>query len=176
MQELSGKLQELLSKGLIRTSSSPWGAPVLFLKNKDRSMSMCNDYTELDKLTIKNGYPLPRIDDLFDQIQGTTYFSKIDLRFGYHQVRVKEEDTPKIAFRTWYRHYEFLVMPFRLTNASAVIMDLMNRVCRPYLDKFMILFIEDILIYSRRKEEHEKHLYTILRLLKGDKLYAKFSK
>ncbi|KAJ9547353.1 hypothetical protein OSB04_019896 [Centaurea solstitialis] len=176
MQELSNQLQELLDKGLIRPSSSPWGAPVLFVKKKDGSFRMCIDYRELNKITIKNRYPLPRIDDLFDQLQGATYFSKIDLRSGYHQMRVREEDIAKTAFRTRYGHYEFLVMPFGLTNAPAVFMDLMNRVCRPYLDKFVIVFIDDILIYSQSKDDHEQHLRLILELLKAEKLYAKFSK
>ncbi|KAJ9547521.1 hypothetical protein OSB04_020064 [Centaurea solstitialis] len=176
MQELSNQLQELLDKGFIRPSSSPWGAPVLFVKKKDGSFRMCIDYRELNKITIKNRYPLPRINDLFDQLQGATYFSKIDLRSGYHQMRVREEDIAKTAFRTRYDHYEFLVMPFGLTNAPAVFMDLMNRVCRPYLDKFVIVFIDDILIYSQSKEDHEHHLRLILELLKAEKLYAKFSK
>ena len=152
MQELSGQLNELLSKGFIRPSFSPWGAPVLFVKKKDGSFRMCIDYRELNKLTIKNRYPLPRIDDLFDQLQGASYFSKIDLRSGYHQLRVLEEDVPKTAFRTRYGHFEFVVMPFGLTNAPAVFMDLMNRVCRPYLDQFIIVFIDDILVYSRSEE------------------------
>ncbi|KAJ9544597.1 hypothetical protein OSB04_024304 [Centaurea solstitialis] len=176
MQELSNQLQELLDKGFIRPSSSPWGDPVLFVKKKDGSFRMCIDYRELNKITIKNRYPLPRIDDLFDQLQGATYFSKIDLRSGYHQMRVREEDIAKTAFRTRYGHYEFLVMPFGLTNAPADFMDLMNRVCRPYLDKFVIVFIDDILIYSQSKEDHEQHLRLILELLKAEKLYAKFSK
>ncbi|KAL4583755.1 hypothetical protein LXL04_008338 [Taraxacum kok-saghyz] len=137
---------------------------------------MCIDYRELNKLTIKNRYPLPRINDLFDQLQGSTHYSKIDLRSGYHQLSVQEEDVPKTAFRTRYGHYEFLVMPFGLTNAPAVFMDLMNRVCRPYLDKFVIVFIDDILIYSRSKQEHGEHLRLILELLRKEKLYAKFSK
>ncbi|GJT20827.1 putative reverse transcriptase domain-containing protein [Tanacetum coccineum] len=131
---------------------------------------------ELNKLTIKNHYPLPRIDDLFDQLQGSHYFSKIDLRFGYHQLRVHEDDIPKTAFRTRYGHFEFTVIPFGLTNAPAVFMDLMNQVCRPYLDKFVIVFIDDILIYSKTREAHEVHLGLILELVKEKKLYAKFSK
>ncbi|GJT11029.1 putative reverse transcriptase domain-containing protein [Tanacetum coccineum] len=147
MQELSDQLQELADPGFIRPSTSPWGAPVLFVQKKDGSSRMCS----------------------------STY-SKIDLRSGYHQLRVRDEDIPKTAFRTRYGHYEFQVMPFGLTNAPAVFMDLMNRVCKPYLDKFMIVFIDDILIYSRNKEEHEDHLRIILELLKKEKLYAKFSK
>ncbi|GJY87570.1 putative reverse transcriptase domain-containing protein [Tanacetum coccineum] len=176
MEELSTQLQELSDKGFIRPSSSPWGAPVLFVKKKDGSFRMCIDYHELNKLTVKNRYPLPRIDDLFDQLQGSSVYSKIDLRSGYHQLRVRDEDIPKTAFRTRYGHYEFQVMPFGLTNAPAVFMDLMNRVCRPYLDKFMIVFIDDILIYSKTKEEHDAHLRLILELLKKEELYAKFSK
>ncbi|GJV65774.1 putative reverse transcriptase domain-containing protein [Tanacetum coccineum] len=148
MQELSNQLQEL----------------------------MFIDYRELNKITVKNRYPLPRIDDLFDQLQGSSVYSKIDLRSGYHQLRVRDEDIPKTAFRTRYGHYEFQVMPFGLTNAPAVFMDLMNRVCKPYLDKFVIVFIDDILIYSRNEEEHANHLRIILELLKKEKLYAKFSK
>jgi ribonuclease HI len=176
MQELSSQLQELLDKGFIRPSSSPWGAPILFVKKKDGSMRMCIDYRELNKLTVKNRYPLPRIDDLFDQLQGASYFSKIDLRSGYHQLQVHDDDIPKTAFRTRYGHYEFLVMPFGLTNAPAAFMDLMNRVCRPYLDKFVIVFIDDILVYSRSKQDHERHLLTILQVLRDEQLYAKFSK
>ncbi|GJY90506.1 reverse transcriptase domain-containing protein [Tanacetum coccineum] len=176
MQELSGQLQEMQDKGFIRPSHSPWGAPVLFVKKKDGSFHMCIDYRELNKLTVKNRYPLPRIDDLFDQLQGSCYFSKIDLRSGYHQLRVHEDDIPKITFQTRYGHFKFTVMPFGLTNASAVFMDLMNRVCKPYLDKFGIVFIDDILIYSKTKEDHEVHLRLVLKLLRKEKLYAKFSK
>nr|GFA52242.1 putative reverse transcriptase domain-containing protein [Tanacetum cinerariifolium] len=149
MKELSEQLQELSNKGFIRPSSSPWGASVLFVKKKYSSFRMCIDYTELNKLTVKNHYPLPRIDDLFDQLQGSSIYSKIDLRS---------------------------VMPFRLTNAPAVFMDPMNRVCKPYLDKFVIVFIDDILIYSRNEKEHEEHLKANLGLLKEEKMYAKFSK
>ncbi|GKC60168.1 hypothetical protein Tco_1087766 [Tanacetum coccineum] len=176
MKELSKQLQEFLEKGFIRPSSSPWGAPVLFVKKKDGSFQMCIDYRELNKLTIKNRYPLPRIDDLFDQLQGSSVYLKIDLRSGYHQLRICEEDIPITVFRTRYGHYEFQVMPFGLTNEPAVFMDLMNRVSKPYLDKFMIVFIDDILIYSKNKEEHGEHLKTILNLLKSEMLYAKFSK
>ncbi|GJV00722.1 putative reverse transcriptase domain-containing protein [Tanacetum coccineum] len=176
MRELSVQLQELLEKGFIRLSSSPSGAPVLFLKKKDGSFRMCIDYRELNKLTVKNRYPLLRIDDLFDQLQGSSVYSKIDLRSGYHQLRIKEEDIPITAFRTRYGHFEFQVMSFGLTNVPAVFMDLMNQVCKPYLDKFVIVFIDDILVYSKDEEEHVKHLKIILELLKKERLYAKFSK
>ncbi|KAK9079891.1 hypothetical protein SSX86_001564 [Deinandra increscens subsp. villosa] len=176
LQELKTQIQELLDKGFIRPSVSPWGAPVLFVKKKDGSMRMCIDYRELNKLTVKNKYPLPIIDDLFDQLQGAKWFSKIDLRSGYHQLKVKEEDVPKTAFRTRYGHYEFLVMSFGLTNAPAAFMDLMNRVCKPMLDKSVIVFIDDILVYSRNEAEHAKHLREVLERLREEKLYAKFSK
>ncbi|GJZ96709.1 putative reverse transcriptase domain-containing protein, partial [Tanacetum coccineum] len=175
-QDLSNQLQELADRGFIQPSTSPYGAPVLFVKKKDGSFKMCTDYQEFNKLTVKNRYPLPRIDDLFDQLQGSSVYSKIDLRSGYHQLRVRDEDIPKTAFRTRYGHYEFQVMPFGLTNAPTVFMDLMNHVCKPYLDKFVIVFIDDILIYSHNKEEHANHLRIILELLKKEKLYAKFSK
>ncbi|GJU19299.1 putative reverse transcriptase domain-containing protein [Tanacetum coccineum] len=176
MKELSEQLKELSEKGFIRPSSSPWGASVLFVKNKDGSFRMCIYYQELNKLTVKNRYPLLRIDDLFDQLQGSSVCSKIDLRSGYHQLRVREEDIPKTAFRTQYGHYEFQVMPFGLTNTPAIFMDLVNHVCKLFLDKFVIVFIDDILIYSKNKEEHEEHLKAVLELLKKEKLYAKFSK
>ncbi|GJY58614.1 putative reverse transcriptase domain-containing protein [Tanacetum coccineum] len=165
MEELSSQLKELVALG----------APVLFVKNKDGSFRMCINYKELNKLTIKNRYPLARIDDLFDQLQGLHYFSKIDLRSGYHQLRVYEDDIPKTAFRTRYGHFKFTVMPFGLKNAPTVFMDLMNQVCRPYLDKFVIVFFDDILIYSKTREEHEVHLGLVLELLKEEKLHAKFS-
>nr|GEZ35136.1 putative reverse transcriptase domain-containing protein [Tanacetum cinerariifolium] len=178
IDDLFDQLQgsSVYSKIDLRPSFSPWGAPVLFVKKKDGSFRMCIDYREFNKLSVKNRYPLPRIDDLFDQLQGSSIYSKIDLRSGYHQLRVREEDIPKTAFRTRYGHYEFQVMPFRLINAPAVFMDLMNRVCKPYLDKFVIVFIDDILIYSKDKKEHEEHLKAILELLKKEELYAKFSK
>ncbi|KAL0559106.1 hypothetical protein IC582_003696 [Cucumis melo] len=176
LKELKVQLQELLDKGFIRPSVSPWGAPVLFVKKKDGSMRLCIDYRELNKVTVKNRYPLPRIDDLFDQLQGATVFSKIDLRSGYHQLRIKDEDIPKTAFRSRYGHYEFIVMSFGLTNAPAVFMDLMNRVFREFLDTFVIVFIDDILIYSKTEAEHEGHLRMVLQTLRDNKLYAKFSK
>ena len=141
---------------------SPWGAPVLFVKKKDGTMRLCVDYRQLNKATIKNKYPLPRIDDVFDQLQGAAVFSKIDLRFGHHQLRIKGEDLPKTAFKTKYGHYEFLVVPFGLTNAPAAFMALINGVFQPYLDKFIIVFIDDILVYSKSKQNHQQHLRTVL--------------
>ncbi|GJY12652.1 putative reverse transcriptase domain-containing protein [Tanacetum coccineum] len=161
---------------LHKTQFLTLAAPVLFVKKKDGSFRMCIDYQELNKLTVKNRYPLLRIDDLFDQLQKSSVYSKTDLRSGYHQLRVHEEDILKTAFRTRYGHYEFQFMLFGLTNVSSVFMDLMNRVCKPYLDKFVIVFIDDILIYSKSKQEHEEHLKLILELLKKEELYAKFSK
>ena len=139
-------------------------------------MRLYINYRELNKVTIKNKYPFPRIDDLFGQLQRALVFSKIDLRSGYYQLKIKEEDIPKTAFRTRYGHYEFLVMPFGLTNAPAAFMDMMNRVFKDFLDKFVIIFIDDILIYSRSREEHMEHLRTVLRILKEKQLYAKFKK
>ncbi|XP_056683826.1 uncharacterized protein [Spinacia oleracea] len=175
-KELKDQIEDLLNKGYIRPSVSPWGAPVLFVKKKDGSLRLCIDYRELNQVTIKNKYPLPRIDDLFDQLKGAGTFSKIDLRSGYHQLKIAEKDVAKTAFRTRYGHYEFTVMPFGLTNAPAVFMDLMNRVFRPYLDQFVVVFIDDILIYSKTPEDHEQHLRVILETLREKRFYAKLSK
>ena len=176
LKELKVQMEELLSKGFVKTSTSPWGAPVLFVKKKDGSLRLCIDYRQLNKVTIRNQYPLPIIDDLFDQLQGAKVFSKIDLRSGYHQLKVRREDVPKTAFRIRYGHYEFLVMPFVLTNAPATFMDLMNRVFGPCLDKFVIVFIDDILVHSSSKEENAKHLRIVLQTLREHQLYAKFIK
>ena len=151
LRELKAQLQELLNKGFIRPSASPWGAPVLFVKKKDGSFRMCIDYRQLNKVTIKNKYPLPRIDDLFDQLQGACVFSKIDLRSGYHQLKIRATDVPKTAFRMRYGHYEFVVMSFGLTIAPAAFMSLMNGIFKPYLYLFVIVFIDDILVYSKSK-------------------------
>eukprot|EP00253_Pinus_taeda_P019879 PITA_19879 len=176
LTELKMQLQELLEKNYIRPSVSPWGAPVLFVKKKDGTLRMCIDYRQLNKLTIKNKYPLPRIDELFDQVKGATVFSKIDLRSGYHQIRMKDEDIAKTAFRTRYGHYEFVVLPFGLTNALETFMCLMNGIFHPYLDQFVLIFIDDILIYSCTIEEHHEHLRIVLQTLREHQLYAKFSK
>ena len=176
LQELRVKIQELLDKGFIRPSTSLWGALVLFAKKKDKTLRLCIDYRQLNRVTIKNRYPLPRIDDLFGQLRGARVYSKIDLRTGYHQLRVREIDIPKTEFRKRYEHFEFTVMPFGLTNALAAFMDLMHRVFQPHLDQFVIVFIDDILIYSQSKRVHEDHLRVVLQLLRDHQLYAKFSK
>ena len=149
LKELKIQLQVLLNKGFIRPSVSSWGAPILFVKKKDGTLRMCIDYQSINKVTMKKKYPLPRIEDLFDQLKGASVFSKIDLRSGYYQLRVRDVDVPKTTFITQYGHYEFLVMPFRLTNAPVAFMDLMNRVFQPYLDQFVTVFSDDILVYSR---------------------------
>ena len=147
----------------------------MLVKKKDESFRLCIDYRQLNKFTVKNKYPLPRIDDLMDQLRGASVFSKIDLRSGYHQIKVKAEDIQKTAFRTRYGHYEYQVMPFGVTNAPAIFMDYMNRIFH-LLDQFVIVFIDDILIYSKTFEEHEEHLRIVLQILKEKKLYAKLSK
>ncbi|WVZ70752.1 hypothetical protein U9M48_019394 [Paspalum notatum var. saurae] len=169
-------IDELLGKGFIRPSSSPWAFPVLFVDKKDGTRRMCVDYRALNDVTIKNKYPLPRIDDLFDQLQGACVFSKIDLRSGYHQLKIRPSDIPKTAFITRFGLYEYTVMSFGLTNAPAYFMNLMNKVFMEYLDKFVVVFIDDILIYSKTEEEHEEHLRLVLQKLRDHKLYAKLSK
>ena len=176
LQELRVQLQKLLDKGFIRLSTSPWGAPVLFAKKKDKTLRLCIDYKQLNRVTVKNRYPLPRIDDLFDQLRGARVYSKIDLRIGYHQLRVRETDIPKTTFRKRYGHFEFTVMPFELTNAPTAFMGLMHMVFQPYPDLFVVVFVDDILIYSQSEWEHEYHLRIVLQLLRDHQLYAKFSK
>ena len=176
LQELKVQLQELLDKGFIRPSTSPWGAPVLFAKKKDKTLRLCIDYQQLNRVTIKNRYPLPRIDDLFDQLRGTRVYSKIDLRTSYHQLRVREANISKTTFRTRYGHFEFIEMPFGLPNALATFMDLLHRVFQPYLDQFVVVFVDNILIYSQLEEEHEDHLRIVLQALREHQLYVKFSK
>nr|GEV72635.1 putative reverse transcriptase domain-containing protein [Tanacetum cinerariifolium] len=162
--------------GTMPVTKSPYRSTPVKMQETDGPIRMCIKYQELNKLTVKNRYPLPRIDDLFNQLQGSQYFLKIDLRSNYHRLRVREEDIPKTVFKTRYRHFEFTVMPFRLTNALAVFMDLMNHICRLYLDKFVIVFIDDILIYSMSKEENKVLLKLILELLEKEKLFEKFLK
>jgi hypothetical protein len=173
--ELKTQLQDLLEKGFIRPSSSPWGCPAIFVK-KDQTLRMCVDYRPLNEVTIKNKYPLPWIDILFDQLTRARVFSKIDLRSGYHQIRIRPEDIPKTAFTTRYGLFEYLVMSFGLTNAPAHFTYLMNLVFMPELDKFVVVFIDDILIYSKNEEEHAKHLRIVLTRLREHQLYAKFRK
>jgi hypothetical protein len=176
LADLKIQLQDLLDKGFIHPSASPWGCPALFVKKKDNSLRLCVDYHPLNAVTIKNKYPLPRIDILFDQLARAWVFSKIDLRFGYHQIKIRPSDIPKIAFSTRYGLYEYLVMSFGLTNALAYFMYLMNSVFMQELDKFIVVFINDILIYSKNLEDHAKHLHVVLQRLRDHHLYAKFSK
>ena len=176
LEELKKQLKELSDKGFIRPSASPWGAPVIFVDKKDGTQRMCVDYRSLNEVTIKNKYPLPRIDDLFDQLRGACVFSKIDLRSGYHQLKIRNTDIPKIAFTTRYGLYEYTVMSFGLTNATAYFMYMMNKVFMEYLDKFVVVFIDDILVFSKTEEEHAEHLRLVLQKLKEHKLYAKRSK
>jgi hypothetical protein len=173
--ELKKQLAELQAKGFIHPSSSPWGAPVLSVEKKEGTQQMCVDYQSLNEATIKSKYPLPRIEDLFDQIKGASVFLKIDLRSGYHQLKIRESDVPKTAFRIRYRLYKYTMMSFGLTNAPAYFMYLMNKVFMEYMDKFVVVFIDDILVFSKTEEEHEKHLRLVLEKLRSNKLYAKLS-
>jgi hypothetical protein len=176
LAELKIQLQDLLDKGFIRPSASPWGCPALFVKKKDNSLSLCVDYCPLNAVNIKNKYPLPRIDILFDQLAGARVFSKIDFRSEYHQIKIRPSDIPKTAFSTGYGLYEYLVMSFGLTNAPAYLMYLMNSVFMQELNKFVVVFIDDILIYSKNPEDHVNHLHIVLQRLRDHHLYAKFSK
>jgi hypothetical protein len=174
--ELEIQLKELLDLGIIRPSVSPWGALVIFVKKKDGSLRLCIDYRDLNHATMKNRYPMLRIDDIFDHMEGATVFSKIDLRLGYHQLRIKEGDIPKTAFQNRFGHYKFVVVPFGLTNAPVVFMSLMNGVLRKYLDCFVHVFLDDILIYSKNEREHEEHFQIVLSCLRGNKLYGNLLK
>jgi hypothetical protein len=176
LAELKEQLQELLDKGYIRPSASPWGAPFIFVPKKDGTQRMCVDYRSLNEVTIKNKYPLPRICDLFYQLKGACVFSKIDLRSRYHQLKIRATDIPKTGFITRYGLYEYTVMSYGLTNAPAYFMYLMNKVFKEYLDKFVVVFIDDILIFSKNEEEHDEHLRLALQKLRENQLYAKLSK
>src|SRR5438105_1656239 len=176
LAEMKIQLQELLDKGFIRPSSSSWGCPAMFVDKKDQTKRLVEDYRPLNEVTVKNKYPLSDISILFDQLAGAKVFLKIDLRSGYHQIRVREEDIPKAAFSTRYGLYEYLVMSFGLTNAPAFFMYLMNSVFMMELDVCVVVFIDDILVYSKNEEEHAKHLWIVLDQLREHQLYAKFSK
>ncbi|WVZ70905.1 hypothetical protein U9M48_019534, partial [Paspalum notatum var. saurae] len=169
-------IELVLDKGFIRPTSSPWGCPALFVKKDQGGRRLCVDYQPLNAVTVKNKYPLPHIDILFDQLAGTRVFSKIDLRFGYYQIKIREEDISKTTFSTRYGLYEYLVMSFGLSNAPAFFMYMMNSVFMNELDKFVVVFIDDILIYSKNEKEYEEHLWIVLTRLREHKLYAKFSK
>ena len=176
LAELKKQLDEALSKYFIRPSSSPWACPVLFVKKKDGTDRMVVDYRPVNLVTIKNKYPLPRINDLYDQLAGSSVFSKMDLRLGYHQIKIKNGDIPKTAFVTRYGQYEYTVMSFGLTNAPATFSRLMNSIFMEYLDKFVVVYLDDILIYSKNEQEHAEHLRLVLMKLREHRLYAKFSK
>jgi hypothetical protein len=176
LSELKKQIKELLEKGFIHPSSSPWGALVTFVEKKDDTQRMFVDYRLLNEVTIKNKYPLPRIEDLFDHMRGAKVFSKIDLCSGYHQMKIRWSDIPKTAFTTRYGLYEYNVMFFGLTNAPAYFMYLMNKVFMEYLDKFFVVFLDDILIYSKNQEENEEHLRLVLQKLREHQLYAKSRK
>src|SRR3954467_2267878 len=176
LKELKKQLKQQLAKGFIRESSSPWGAPVLFVMRKDNTQCLVMDYRSLNEVTIKNKYPLPRINDLFDQLEGACVFSKIDLRSGYFQLKIREHDIPKTTFVTRYGSYEYTVMPFGLTNAPSYLMNMMNKVFMEFLDMFFVVFLDDILIYSKNVKDHEKHLHLIMEKLREHQLYAKFDK
>jgi hypothetical protein len=176
LKQLKKQLTELQEAGYIRLNSSPWGAPVLFEQKKDGSQRMCVDYRSLNDVIVKNKYPLPRIEDLFDQMKGARVFSKIDLRSGYHQMKIRPSHIPKTAFSARYGLYEFTIMSFGLTNAPAYFMNLMNKVFMEYLDRFVVVFIDDILIYSKSESDHEEHLRLVLQTLRDNQLYAEFSK
>jgi hypothetical protein len=176
LEELKRQLADMLSKGLIRPSASPWGSPVLFVDKRDGTIQLCVDYRKLNEVTIKNKYPLPKIEDLFDHLNGAKVFSKIDLRTRCHQLKVRESDIPKTAFTTRYGLFEYTVMSFGLTNAPAYFMNLMNKVFMKFLDKFVVVFVDDILVYSKTEEEHAEHLRLVLGTLREQQLYAKFSK
>jgi len=176
LAKMKKQLGQLLEKGFIHPSSSPWGFPIIFVKKKDDTLQICVDYRPLNAVIIKNKYPLPRIDTLFDQLAGAKVFSKIDLCSGYHQIKIRPQDIPKTTFSTRYGLYEYLVMSFGLTNAPAFFMYLMNPVFMPELDKFVVVFIDDILVSFENNEEHAQHLWIVLTRLREHKLYAKFSK
>ena len=176
LDELRRQLDELLANGHIRPSKSPYGAPVLFVRKGDGTLRLCTDYRALNNITLKNRFPLPRVEELLDRLAGARYFTKIDLRSGYYQVRIATADVPKTAFRTRYGHFGYLVMPFGLTNAPATFMSLMHRLFNPYLDTFVVIFIDDILVYSKTLQDHVQHLHKVLSVLRQNKLFAKMSK
>ena len=173
MEELKKQIDDMLEKGFIRPSTSPWAFPVLFVEKKEGTWRMCVDYRDLNAVTVKNKYPLPRIEDLFDQLKGARVFSKIDLRSGYHQLRIRPSDIPKTAFISRYGLYEYTVMSFGLTNAPVFFMYMMNSVFMDCLDKFVVVFIDDILVYSKSEKEHEEHLRIVLQKLRDNQLYCK---
>ena len=176
MDELKRQIETLLEQGWIRPSSSPYGSPILFIPKKDGKWRMCIDYRALNRITVKNRYPLPKVDELMDRLHGARYFTKIDLYSGYHQIRVQESNIEKTAFVSRYGSFEYLVMPFGLCNAPATFQRIMNTILRDGLDKFVLVFLDDILVYSRMREEHIQHLCSILSRLRSEKFYGRLAK
>ncbi|KAK5811041.1 hypothetical protein PVK06_026360 [Gossypium arboreum] len=176
LEELRKQLKELLDTGFIRPSKSPYGAPMLFQKKHDGSLRMCIDYRALNKITVRNRYPIPLIADLFDQLGSARWFTKLDLRSRYHQVWIAEGDEPKTAYVTRYGSYEFLVMPFGLTNAPATFCTLMNKVLQPFLDRFVVVYLNDIVVYSKSLDEHVEHLREVFQTLRENELFVKEEK
>ncbi|GIL46319.1 hypothetical protein Vafri_3330, partial [Volvox africanus] len=176
LDEVKRQVTDLLAKGMIRPSTSPYSAPILFVGKKDGSLRMCIDYRGLNAATVKNRYPLPRVDDLLDKLKGSAYFSSIDLQQGYNQIRIAESDIPKTAFRTPFGHFEYTVLSFGLTNAPATFQAVMDRMFRPYINRFVVCYLDDILIYSKTREEHLEHLRLVLEVLRREQLFAKRAK
>ena len=175
-EELESMIAELLERGWIEPSTSPYGAPILFVRKKTGELRLCIDYRALNKITVKNRYPLPRIDDLLDSLGGARYFSSLDLASGYHQIKISPEDVPKTAFRTPMGHYQWRVLSMGLTNAPSTFQQLMNQYFAHVIGKFVVIYIDDILIYSRSKEEHYQHIEQVLEILDREDLYCKISK
>jgi hypothetical protein len=176
LEEVKRQVEDLLRKGMIRPSSSPWAAPILFVGKKDGSLRMVIDYRGLNAQTVKNRYPLPRIDDLIDSLGGSTVYSSIDLQQGYNQIRIRAEDIPQTAFRTPLGHYEYVVLPFGLTNAPATFQAVMNRILEPFIGRFVVVYLDDILIHSQSREEHVRHLEQVFEVLRRERFHAKASK
>ena len=176
LQEIETQVRDLLAKGLIEPSISPYGAPVLFVHKKDGGLRMCTDYRALNKVTVRNQFPLPRIDDLLDRLNGATVFTSLDLLSGYHQIRLQDTDVVQTAFNTPFGLYQYRVLPFGLCNAPAVFQNTMNNIFRPFLNKCVLIYLDDILVFSKTPEDHLENLRQVLGTLRRHRLYCKLSK